>query len=86
MRNLTVLIKSLNKEGHIFNFEGEDIDSKREYHVRYKPTENSTYSGRKMKGSDLVKIHGNWEPEIQEIVRKGIERFIKSKQGQLKIF
>jgi hypothetical protein len=53
MRTIHVLIKSLNKEGHIFNFEGEEIDSKREYHVRHKPTETSTYSGSKRKGSDL---------------------------------
>jgi hypothetical protein len=86
MRNLTVFIKSLNMEGCILNFHGEEIDSKKEYQVRHKPTETGGGCTREFKGSDLVKIHGNWEPEIQERVRKGIERFMKSKQGQLKIF
>ncbi|HET6224643.1 MAG TPA: hypothetical protein VFF27_00095 [Bacteroidia bacterium] len=86
MRTIKVFIKSLNKEGYISWFWEEEIDNKKEYIVRYKPSPTSGYCGNKIKGSDLVKIHGNWELEIQERIRKGLERFMKSKQGQLKIF
>lgn len=85
MRNAVVRHKKTGKEGHIFNFHGDAIDSKREYYARFR--NGNSYSGNIYKGSELEFIRGNWQPETQEGVRRAYLNYMKrKKQGQLQIF